>query len=500
MERSRLVCAVRRCLLLCALALSGAMVTGCDAQKAPARSLELTECRLPKVALAAQCGRLEVPENRSAPGGRKIGIAVAILPANTLNPAPDPFVILAGGPGQAATYLGPFAEQFVNLRRKRDIVLIDQRGTGRSSPLECAAFKPVDSPEAALELDPVPRATRCARELAQQGVDASQYTTPAWIADIEAVRAALGYDKLNLWGGSYGTRAALEYLRAHPEHVRTVVLDGVAPPSMRINLDVWITRDAAIGALFDACAASSACNAAQGSLASLLDRIAENLGPYGRDVTFADPRTGAPRTAHLTLDHVVGALQPLVYVPEYASLVPAALGLAKDGDFSALYAAAVSLTSGVSEQLNSALYYSVTCSEDAPRVTAAERESRLGPLRARELASRGLDACEAWPHDAAVRLSQEPVRSDVPVLILSGGLDPVTPPANGAEVAKTLPNSRHIVAKGYGHNVSPHVCTPRLIAAFVDEAGFSSLPADCVALLENSTRPPLWSNRLGPQP
>jgi pimeloyl-ACP methyl ester carboxylesterase len=204
--------------------------------------------------------------------------------------------------------------------------------------------------------------------------------------------------------------------------------------------------------------------------------------------------------AHLTADHVIGALQPLVYVPEYAALIPAALGLAASGDFSALYATAVAMTSGVSEQLNSALYYAVTCSEDAPRVSSGEREARLGPLRARDLAERGLDACEAWPRDPAAAVAREPVKSDVPVLILSGGLDPVTPPDNGAEVAKTLSNSRHIVAKGYGHNVSPHACVPRLIASFVDEAGFDKLPADCVKALESSARPPLWPNRLGPQP
>ena len=144
------------------------------------------------------------------------------------NPRPDPLFILAGGPGQAASFLGPFAAALTGVRKDRDIVLVDQRGTGRSSPLECAAFKPDHSLEAAIEFDPVPKAQACARELAAQGVDAAQYTTAAWVADLDAVRAALGYDKINLWGGSYGTRAALEYLRRHADHVRSVVLDGVA--------------------------------------------------------------------------------------------------------------------------------------------------------------------------------------------------------------------------------------------------------------------------------
>ena len=149
-------------------------------------------------------------------------------------PRADPLFILAGGPGQAASFLGPFAAALTGVRKDRDIVLVDQRGTGRSSPLACAAFELDERADAALELelDPVPNAAACAKELAAQGIDAAQYTTAAWIADLDAVRAAMGYAKVNLWGGSYGTRVALEYLRRHPDRVRSVVLDGVAPPSM----------------------------------------------------------------------------------------------------------------------------------------------------------------------------------------------------------------------------------------------------------------------------
>lgn len=308
-------------------------LAGCDVAQGPVgRTLALHECRLPKLPLAVQCGELEVPENRSQPDSRKIRIAVAVLTANTLNPAPDPFVIVAGGPGQAASYLGPFAAQFAAVRRHRDIVLIDQRGTGRSSPLQCAAFKPVDAQEAALGLDPVPRAAECAKELKDHGVDAAQYTTAAWIADLDAMRAALGYERLNLWGGSYGARAALEYLRRYPQHVRSVVLDGVAPPAMKISLDVWPTRDAALSAVFAACTQSPSCNAAHPDLDTALRTVDARLGPDGQDILVHDPRTGAAQTLHLTLDHVVAALQPLVYVPEFASLIPEAIGRAAQGD------------------------------------------------------------------------------------------------------------------------------------------------------------------------
>jgi pimeloyl-ACP methyl ester carboxylesterase len=467
---------------------------------APRRIIALAECRLPKLALAAQCGELEVPEDRARPDGRRIRLTVAVLTANTLNPRPDPLFVLAGGPGQAATSIAPFAAQLTDVRRDRDIVLLDQRGTGRSSPLECAAFAPDDDIDEALLLDPLPKATACAAELAAKGIDAAQYTTAAFVADLDAVRAALGYDRINLWGGSYGTRAALEYMRRHGAHVRSAVLDGVAPPGMKTLVDVWPVREAALAAIGAACAGSPACRAAHPDLAATLAAIGAKLGPGGRDVAMIDPRTGAPQTARLTYDHVLAALQPLLYVPELQSLVPEAVGRAAAGDFSPLQALAASVTSDLAREMNAALHFSVTCAEDAPRVTAADRARALDGLPARGLAERTLAVCAVWPRGSAPADAATPVTSDIPVLLLSGGLDPVTPAAFGAEVAATLRNSRHIVAPGYGHIVSPHACGPRLIGAFIDDPGFGKLPPACVAHFEKSTRPLLWPDRLGAQP
>jgi len=472
-------------------------LAGCGQSAAPHRALSLADCRLPKLPLAAQCGTLEVPENRTKPEGRKISLAIAVLPANTLNPRADPLFILAGGPGQAASFLGPFAAALAGVRKDRDIVLVDQRGTGRSSPLDCAAFKPDDSPDATLELDQAPKARACAKELAEAGVDVAQYTTAAWIADLEAVRGALGYAKINLWGGSYGTRAALEYLRAYPARVRSVVLDGVAAPSMKVFLDVWPSRDVALTAVLDACAQSAPCRAAHPDLPGTLDAIRDRLGPKGRDVAVTDPRTGAEETQHLTFDHVLAALQPLTYSPELSALLPEVIGRVAAGDYGPLFAGAMLVTGDLAQQMNNALHYSVTCTEDAPRVSTADVAGALAKVRSRSLAMQALAVCDAWPRGAIATDAAKPVQSDVPVLILSGGLDPVTPPANGAEVAKTLSASRHIVARGYGHIVSPHACAPRLIAAFIDDPSFATLPASCVEHFEKSTRPPVWPDRLG---
>lgn len=474
-------------------------LAGCGAPGPEGGGLPLADCRLPKLAVAARCGTLSVPENRAEPSGRKIDIFVAVMPANTASPRRDPFVVLAGGPGQAASHLAPFASRLAEIRRTRDVVLIDQRGTGRSSPLDCEAFAPRDDVEAMLVTDPVPMARECLAELRTKGVDPTQYTTRAWIDDIDAVRSALGYPTLNLWGGSYGSRVALEYLRAYPSHVRSVVLDGVAPPELRTPLDVWATRERAIDAVFGACEASAACRGAHPDLAATLARITAELGERGRVVSVADPRTGATIEITLTHDAFLAGLVPLTYVPELASLLPEVIGRAAAGDFGPLLATARLVSGELSEQMSAALHYSVVCTEDAPRIRAADRQLLAG-LRMRSLAENVLAVCDVWPRGRATPDSAEPVASDVPVLILSGALDPVTPPEYGAKVAATLPNSRHIVAGGYGHIVSPHGCAPRLLAAFVAEAGFDRLPASCVRHLEGSVRPLLWPDRLAPSP
>jgi pimeloyl-ACP methyl ester carboxylesterase len=387
--------------------------------------------------------------------------------------------------------------QLAQVRRTRDIVLVDQRGTGRSSPLACPAFAPDEHVE--FDTDPVPKATLCAAQLAKAGVDASQYTTSAWIEDLDAIRDALGYRRVNLWGGSYGTRVAQEYVRRHGDHVRSVVLDGVAPFSMRISFDVWRTRAQALDGLFAACAKSLACAKAHRDPAATLDELRASLA-NGKDVTLRDPRTGAMRPMHIDFDAIYAALQPLTYSPETASLVPELIALAKDGEYGPVLATAVTVVGDLPEEFTPALFYSVTCAEDVPRITTEERESGVADPRARDLAQRSIEVCDHWPKGSYPSDFATPVRSDVPVLLLSGGLDPVTPPEYGTDVAKGFPNSRHVVASGFGHIVSPHACAPRLVAAFVDNAGFDKLPADCIEFFAHSTRPPLWPDRLAPLP
>ena len=474
------------------------VLAACGAGPDGDRALALSDCRLPRLAVAARCGHVDVPEDRAKPDGRTISIHVAVLAANTRSPDPDPFVILAGGPGQAASDLAPFAARLAEIRRTRDVVLVDQRGTGRSSPLVCAAYSESGMRAARRETDPVPRARTCVAELARAGIDPGRYTTAAFVADLEDVRRALGAARWNLWGGSYGTRVALEYLRRHPDRVRTLALDGVASPDMMISLDVWVTRERALVALFERCRATPACARTMPDPGAELDAVARNLGRTGGAVTIDDPATGAPFALPATRDLVIGLLQPLLYAPETTALIPAMIARAREGDYAPLVAAAGAFAGSVLQQLNLPLHYSVTCAEDASRAGLGLREHALAGTRSARLARKALGVCDVWPAGAAPVDAHSPVRSDVPALIFSGGMDPVTPPANGEEVAKTLAHARHVVAPGYGHIVSPHACGPRLLASFVEHAGFARLPSDCLAQFETSVPPALWTGVQGP--
>jgi pimeloyl-ACP methyl ester carboxylesterase len=379
-------------------------------------------------------------------------------------------------------------------------VLVDQRGTGRSSPLECEALKPDRDLATALEIDPVPKARACAAELAGKGIDVTQYTTDAFIDDLEDVRAALAYPRINLWGGSYGTRAAQQYLRRHANVIRSVVLDGVAPPSLIVSLDVWPSREHAIDAVIAACRQSTPCNAAHPDIQRSLEAIATALGPSGKDITLSLPRTGKTATVHVTFMAVLGALQPVVYQPEMGSMLPQILARAEAGDFAPLAATLSLLDQSTETELNAALHYSVTCAEDVPRITPESRAKALAGLRSAALVEHVIDVCGVWPRGAMAADFATPVASDVPVLLLSGGLDPVTPPAYADEVARSLKHAKTIVAPGYGHIVSSHGCAPRLVARFVDTAGFDTLPQPCIDHLQQSTAPFVWPDGLEPKP
>ena len=466
--------------------------------------IALAECRLKDIATSVWCGRVSVPEDPANAGGKKIDIHVAILPAYTRTRAPDPLVLLAGGPGQSASDLGRVALLFDPVRRARDIVLIDQRGTGRSNPFNCKLFDTLDPVAAMMQVDPEPAAIRaCA-----SGFDGDPrlYTTVSYIADLEAVRKALGVERYNLWGGSYGTRVALAYLAQHPQSIRSAIIDGVAPTSMRILFEALNNGQSQLARTIADCQANAACAAAYPGLADDWTRLAREYAT-AKPLTLIHPRTGRSQTIDADFMSIDAALRTLLYSAEYSALVPELVTRAAAGDLAPLFAASLRIVGDLGQGMNIGLQLSVVCAEDRERIDATERAKVAGSSSSSSSSSTTAQvleridrACGEWPKGSVPPEFHQPTTSSTPVLVFSGGLDPVTPPANGELAAKTLSASTHIIAPGYAHLVSPHACAPRLVARFVDDGNASNLPEDCVKALKSSKRPPFFVNRLELKP
>jgi pimeloyl-ACP methyl ester carboxylesterase len=467
---------------------------GCVGGRASERNIPLEPCRLDGFGSEAQCGSYRVFEDRSAHAGRTIDLAIAVVPALANSPRSDPLFVLVGGPGQAATEAGAaIAEVLLDVRHKRDIVLIDQRGTGKSNPLRCESDR-----EQPLEESFAPRAdpqkTRACR--AALDADTRLYATPLAMDDLDEVRAALGYERINLWGGSYGTRAALVYLRQHPERVRSLILDGAAPFSLKLPL--YVARDAqrALDLLFAECERDGDCRRAFPDARAHFDRLLAQLAEHPLDVVFEHPRTGAPGRLHIERAGLASNVRNLLYVPQLAGLLPLAVERASGADFGAFIAAADAFARGVS--VSTGMFLSVVCAEDVPRFDAAQAEELargtfLGARWLRDL----LADCDDWPSARLPDAYHEPVASDVPSLLLSGNLDPVTPPSWGEEVGQNLPRSRHIIVPGAGHGTTSLGCIPDLLAEFLESLDAAALDTTCV---ERLAPPAFFTSLQGPAP
>lgn len=452
------------------------------ASKPPESTLTLTACRLPGVESEVRCGTLETWENRATRSGRKIGIKFAVVPAKLRAKEPDPVVVFAGGPGQggvalAATVLPLFAR----VNDTRDILFIDQRGTGGSNPLDCAG----DTQVQMMFEDTIP-AKVVAQCLKTLDADPRQYTTTIAMQDFDEIRAGLGYPKMNLWGGSYGTRAALEYLRRYPDRVRTAALDGVAPATMKLPLSFVTDGDAALERLLFSCAKDTLCARTYPQLRETIAAVRKNLAKKPVKAAITDPLTGARETITVTENVFLSGLFRPLYLPELASLLPFAIDAAADGDFNPLLAQNFEFTDEMADNFSLGMHLSVICSEDVPRITPAELAALDKSFFGRALVDDFVRACGLWPRGEVPADYYEPVKSGVPVLVLSGGIDPATPPRHGELVASWFPNGKHLVATHLGHGVSLHGCAPRLLEKFITAGSAANLDAKC---LERIPRP-----------
>ena len=431
--------------------------------------------------IAAQCGTLSVPEDRARPAGRRVALAIAFVPSTAKQPRPDPVFMLAGGPGQSARETFPAAAgAFRELLRDRNVVLVDQRGTGDSNPLSCRA--PEDDPAVDAAAAALAAARRFAAQCLQElDADPRFYTTSDAVLDLEEVRSAIGAEQVNLVGISYGTRVALEYLRRHPARVRSMVLDGVVPPELPLGSEHARNLEASLDGQFARCDADPVCAQRFGSPRTALAALLGSLDRQPQSVRYRDPLTHELQDGTLTRDVVAGVVRLFAYVPQLSAMLPQALAEAAAGRPEVLMAQGRMIESLVGEQINQGLQLSVSCSEDADRLRADPADANT--IMGTAFVSTLLAQCDSWPRGQRPPDFNEPVRSDRPVLLLSGEFDPVTPPRYGEQVLGHLSNGRHLVARGQGHNVMAAGCAPRLMARFVASADARSLDADCLERL-----------------
>jgi pimeloyl-ACP methyl ester carboxylesterase len=448
---------------------------------------EARTCHLPGAEGSLRCVAIPVPLDYAKPNTKSLKIHVTVAPAFREGARADPLFVLAGGPGQAGSeviMLLPAALKRV--RATRDIVFIDQRGTGLSGKLDCED-KPEHETMSDTELEA--EIKRC---IGASRAPFAAYTTANAARDIEEVRRALGYGKVNVWGGSYGTRLGQAYARAYPASVRAMILDGVAAPDQVIPAG---GRDgqAALDKLFAQCARDAGCDKAYPNLRAEFDSLAARADA-GLKLSIADPRTAQPVTFTMTGQRFSGTVHSILYSPADARRLPFLIHSAWQGRWEP-FIARHNVGGDFAGEGGTAylLHLAVVCAEDVPRMTPALMKEDAA-LLTRALAERMPAMCKTMNVPAVPYTTPAPI--EAPVLLLSGALDPVTPPRRAESAARHMTHARHLVVANAGHGVSQLGCAPRLLREFLDAPG-ATLDAKCLAEIP---APTFQLGSAGPQP
>jgi pimeloyl-ACP methyl ester carboxylesterase len=450
-----------------------------------AQAQGLSDCRVQGIRNSVQCGVVQRALDPARPDGPKIAIHYVVVPAMARRKLPDPVFLLAGGPGQSAIGVGPQAfALFSRLNNRRDIVFVDQRGTGQSAPLECPDAKREALAEQADPDRQFKQLMQCKAALLklpyiQAESDLGFFTTTLAMQDLDAVRAQLGVERIDLVGISYGTRAALEYMRLFPTRVRRSVLDSVAPPDMVLPASFSTDSQAALDALLRTCEQQPAC---QTAYPQLRNDWAALLASLPRPVSAAQPLTGRPERFTLTREMVLSAVRGALYSPATAAALPAAITEATAGRIEPLVGVGALLSSRKGIQLAMGMHFAVVCAEDVPRLGGASDQpgvdfgSNYTTLYQR--------VCAQWPRGAVPAAFYDVPATRTPTLLFSGGIDPATPPRHGARIAAALgPAAQHVVVPNAGHSVLGVGCARDLLYRFIDatdDTAASALDASCV--------------------
>lgn len=442
------------------------------------RKIELKACGIAGLSKDSLCGQYEVYEDRAKSSGRKISLNLIVLPALVDKPAPDPIFYLQGGPGGAATTVAG-ASFMMRLHRTRDVVLVDQRGTGKSNPLFCNLRGDAGDMRGAFIEGYSVEAVRACRTELEKNADLRLYTTTIAMADLDDVRTALGYDKINVYGGSYGSTAALSYLNFYPQHVRSVTISGVAPPDSPLPLSFAKGVEHSINRLIDDCAAEEKCKAAFPDLRQDWVTVVANVskGPVTFDAL--NPYSQQKQQVSMTREGFAEMIRLVLYNPTVISLLPAAIHEMSQGDYSHFAFYAYQIRHGLDVAIARGMQLSVICVEDIPFLKEADIQAETsGTFYGSDKAHAYIRACEQWPRGDMPAKFRQPIKSNLPVLILSGELDPVTPPYLATPLLRWLPNGRQVLM----HNATHYIydCQEKLAREFIEKGTAKDLDTSCV--------------------
>jgi len=444
--------------------------------------------------LQAECAVLEVPLDPASPAGETIELAVTRLPGSARPPLKDALIAINGGPGGSSRdLLVDLGQALETVAGERDIIVVDQRGTGASAHLTCA------NPDQTI-LEPSITVTQSLTRdcLAALPYDPRFFTTSVAIHDLELLRDALGLETWTMYGVSYGTRVALHYTRRHPERVRALIVDGIVPTGLILGANVVHNSEAAFNMLDSRCQHDARCSTVFGKLRPKLDQLRETL-KVPKTVELPHPTTGESTSIPLSYGHVAATVRLLLYAPETMATIPVMIDQAAAGHYLPLAAQSILALERVTESIADGMHNAVVCTEDAPSFGAAEADrsaladTYLGPNMIETLTT----VCAIWPKGVLDDDLHTPFTSTVPTLMISGELDPITPPAYGDLLLKQFSRGQHLVARGQGHGVLARGCMPRLAAEFVTNPSNQSMDAQC---LDRSPPAPIFLNSLGPPP
>lgn len=465
-----------------------------------ARPLELTDCRISAgpgtPGMKARCGTLVRPLDPAGVEPGEIDIKVAVVPALSLTPEPDPLVPIAGGPGQSSIqFYASFSQAFANVRREREILLIDQRGTGQSSRMDCPVDDDLVEGQYSAELT-IEYTNECLQQLP---FDPRFFTTSIAVTDLEAIREALGYPSLNLYGVSYGSRVAQHFARRFPSSTRTIILDGVVPPQVSLGPEIATESQKAIDRILERCTEDSACGEAFPNIKATFAKVLADLKRSPVTIDIPHPNTGRIERTVFGQSELAVAVRLLAYHPHSIALLPLLIHEAGAGNFVPLGSQFMMTMIAMRDTLSLGMHNAIMCTEDVPHYDATAIDhasiaaSYMGAMQLKALEA----ICSVWPAGPIDPGFKTPLSTDLPVLLMSGDADPITPPRYAEMASVGLQNARHLVGKHQGHGQIAVGCNRRLVAAFVDTADPDAVDADC---LERSFVMPFFVDFSGPLP